>query len=51
MKSNCNCGCKGVELQIVSNFSYLQCGDVKKALENMGFKPITPGRSDWEYIE
>lgn len=52
MKSGRDCGCKGVELQVMSKgISTPSCAEVTDALKAMGFKPYGTGSlSDFEVI-
>lgn len=52
MKSGRDCGCKGVELQVMSKgISAPSCVEVTEALKAMGFKPYgTRASNDFEVI-
>ena len=52
MKSGRDCGCKGLELQVMSKgISAPSCVEVTEALKAMGFKPYGNGNaSDFEVI-
>lgn len=52
MLSGCDCGCKGAELQIISNgISRPSCAEVKEALLRAGYNiKYTPAGNHFEVI-